>query len=35
VHRKILEAVERRDVVTAERAVEESLEVWESLVFKQ
>ena len=35
VHLKIFDAVERRDVTTAENAVEESLEVWESLVFKQ
>ena len=34
-HRKILEAVEQRDVPGAERAVEESMEVWEYLVFKQ
>lgn len=35
VHSKILHAVEKRDVAMAERAVEESLEVWEYLVFKQ
>jgi len=35
VHRKILLAVEGRDVKEAERAVEESMEVWEYLVFKQ
>jgi DNA-binding FadR family transcriptional regulator len=34
VHLKILEAIERRDVAAAEKAVEESLEVWEFLVFK-
>jgi DNA-binding FadR family transcriptional regulator len=34
-HRKILEAVERRDVAAAEKAVEESTEVWEFLVLKQ
>jgi DNA-binding FadR family transcriptional regulator len=34
-HQKILEAVERRDVAAAEKAVEESTEVWEFLIFKQ
>jgi DNA-binding FadR family transcriptional regulator len=35
VHRKILEAVEQRNVAAAEKAVEESMEVWELLIFKQ
>lgn len=34
-HQKILAAVEQRDVVAAEKAVEESTEVWEFLIFKQ
>jgi len=34
-HENILSAVERRDVAAAEKAVEESMEVWEYLVFKQ
>lgn len=34
-HRKILQAVEQRDVPGAITAVEESMEVWEYLVFKQ
>jgi len=34
-HEKILLAVERRDSPAAERAVEESTEVWESLIFKE
>jgi len=34
-HQKILAAVERRDVTAAEKAVEESTEVWEFLIFKQ
>jgi GntR family transcriptional repressor for pyruvate dehydrogenase complex len=34
-HQKILLAVEQRDVAAAERAVEDSMEVWEYLVFKQ
>ncbi len=34
-HQKILTAVERRDVSAAEKAVEESTEVWEFLIFKQ
>jgi len=34
-HRKILLAVEQRDVRAAEKAVEDSMEVWEFLVFKQ
>lgn len=33
-HEKILQAVEQRDVPAAERAVEESMEVWEYLVLK-
>ena len=33
-HRKILLAIEERDCVAAEKAVEESMEVWECLVFK-
>ena len=33
-HRKILLAVEQRDTPAAEKAVEESMEVWEYLVFK-
>ena len=35
VHKKILLAVENRDVSAAEKAVEESMEVWEYLVFKE
>lgn len=34
-HQTILAAVERRDVAAAEKAVEESTEVWEFLIFKQ
>ncbi len=34
-HQKILAAVERRDISAAEKAVEESTEVWEFLIFKQ
>ncbi len=34
-HQKILAAVEQRDVLAAEKAVEESTEVWEFLIFKQ
>lgn len=34
-HNKILLAVVQRDVAAAEQAVEESMEVWEYLVFKQ
>jgi DNA-binding GntR family transcriptional regulator len=34
MHRRILEAVETRDCVAAEKAVEKSIEVWEYLVFK-
>ncbi len=33
-HQKILTAVEQRDVTAAEKAVEESTEVWEFLIFK-
>lgn len=33
-HRKLLDAVERRDFVSAEEAVENSVEVWETLIFK-
>jgi DNA-binding FadR family transcriptional regulator len=33
-HRKILLAVEQRDTQAAEKAVEDSMEVWEYLVFK-
>ncbi len=33
-HRKILLAVEQRDTPAAEKAVEDSMEVWEYLVFK-
>ena len=35
VHKKILLAVEARDIAAGERAVEESMEVWEYLVFKK
>lgn len=35
IHQKILRAVEGRDVTAAEQAVEESMEIWEYLVFKQ
>jgi DNA-binding FadR family transcriptional regulator len=34
-HNKILLAVEQRDVAAAEQAVEDSMEIWEYLVFKQ
>lgn len=34
-HQKILEALERQDYLTAEAAVEDSNEVWESLVLQQ
>lgn len=34
-HQKILAAIEGRDIATAEKAVEESTEVWEFLIFKQ
>jgi len=34
-HKKILLAIEKRDVAAAEKAVEESMELWEYLVFKQ
>ena len=34
-HQKILQAVEQRDAKAAEKAVEESTEVWEFLIFKQ
>lgn len=33
-HTKILHAIEQRDEVAAERAVEDSMELWEYLVFK-
>jgi GntR family transcriptional repressor for pyruvate dehydrogenase complex len=33
-HRRILEAVEKRDVAAAEKAVEYSLDVWQDLIFK-
>ena len=34
-HEKILAAIELRNVAAAEQAVEDSMEVWEALVFKQ
>lgn len=33
-HRKVLEAVEKRDIVAAEKAIENSLDVWQDLIFK-
>lgn len=33
-HRRILDAVEKRDSVAAEKAVEYSLDVWQDLIFK-
>lgn len=33
-HRRVLDAVEKRDVVAAEKAIENSLDVWQNLIFK-
>lgn len=33
-HRRVLDAVEKRDIVAAERAIENSLDVWQNLIFK-
>lgn len=33
-HRQILAAVEKRDIVAAEKAIEYSLDVWQDLIFK-
>ncbi|MDT8899960.1 FadR/GntR family transcriptional regulator [Anaeroselena agilis] len=33
-HRRVLDAVERRDIAAAERAIENSLDVWQNLIFK-
>lgn len=33
-HKNILEAIEKRDFISAEKAVEDSVEVWKNLIFK-
>lgn len=33
-HRRVLDAVEKRDIVAAEKAIENSLDVWQNLIFK-
>ncbi len=33
-HRRVLEAVEKRDITLAEKAIEYSLDVWQDLIFK-
>lgn len=33
-HRRVLEAIEKRDMSSAEKAIENSLDVWQDLIFK-